>query len=69
MRAPLRLVPAALTAIALALLAFSPRVQGVPLYAARQGLQCRNCHFDPNGGGPRNEFGFAFARNRHMITP
>ena len=42
---------------------------GLPLYAARQGLMCSSCHFDPNGGGPRNEFGFAFARNRHSLEP
>jgi hypothetical protein len=41
----------------------------VPLYAARTGLACQSCHFDPNGGGPRNEFGFAYARNRHALTP
>lgn len=41
----------------------------VPLYAAKQGLQCQSCHFDPNGGGPRNEFGFGFAKNRHALEP
>jgi hypothetical protein len=45
------------------------RAGAVPLYAARQGLTCQSCHFDPNGGGPRNEFGFAFARNRHELQP
>jgi hypothetical protein len=43
--------------------------RAVPLYAARTGLQCGTCHFDPNGGGPRNEFGFTFARNRHSLEP
>jgi hypothetical protein len=43
--------------------------QSVPLYATRTGLMCGSCHFDPNGGGPRNEFGFAFARNRHRLEP
>ncbi len=37
----------------------------LPLYAARTGYMCQQCHFDPNGGGPRNDFGFMFARNRH----
>ena len=41
----------------------------VPLYAARTGLMCESCHFDPNGGGPRKEFGFVFARNRHTLEP
>lgn len=40
---------------------------GLPLYAARQGLMCASCHFDPNGGGPRNDFGFMYARNRHSL--
>jgi hypothetical protein len=43
--------------------------QSLPLYATRTGLMCGSCHFDPNGGGPRNEFGFAFARNRHRLEP
>jgi hypothetical protein len=30
---------------------------------------CGACHFDPNGGGPRKELGFAFARNRHRLEP
>ena len=42
---------------------------GLPLYAARTGLMCQSCHFDPNGGGARNEFGFAFARARHSLAP
>jgi hypothetical protein len=41
----------------------------VPLYAARNGMLCAQCHFDPNGGGPRNEFGFNFAKNRHTMVP
>lgn len=41
----------------------------VPLFAAQTGLACGSCHFDPNGGGPRNEFGFGFAKNRHRIEP
>ncbi len=41
----------------------------LPLYAARGGVTCNTCHFDPNGGGIRNEFGFTFMRNRHSIEP
>jgi len=39
----------------------------VPLHAARTGLMCGTCHFDPNGGGPRNAYGFSFERNRHSL--
>ncbi len=69
MRAFYRGVPVLLVALSLVLLALPRQVESVPLYAARQGLQCQTCHFDPNGGGPRNEFGFAFAKNRHLLTP
>jgi len=41
----------------------------LPMYAARTGMECRSCHFDPNGGGPRNSVGFLFARQRHDMTP
>jgi hypothetical protein len=69
MRRFLRLVPAALLIASLAVLALSRPGDTVPLFAARQGLMCQNCHFDPNGGGPRNDFGFAYARNRHSVDP
>lgn len=65
-----RLAPVLILAAALSGLAFLPRTgTTVPLYAARTGLMCQSCHFDPNGGGPRNEFGFAFAKNRHSLEP
>lgn len=67
MRRSLRLAPIALVLCSLAALFFSRGGETVPLYAARQGLMCQNCHFDPNGGGPRNDFGFAYARNRHSL--
>jgi hypothetical protein len=41
----------------------------LPLYASRGGVTCNTCHVDPNGGGIRNEFGFAFLKNRHSIEP
>jgi hypothetical protein len=41
----------------------------VPLHAARTGLKCQSCHFDPNGGGPRTELGFGFGRSRHSLEP
>ena len=63
-----RIAPFVFLASSLAAIAFLPGSgKTVPLYAARTGLMCGSCHFDPNGGGPRNEFGFAFARNRHAI--
>ena len=30
---------------------------------------CVTCHVSPQGGGPRNEFGLAFAANEFTITP
>lgn len=41
----------------------------LPTYAARTGFSCVTCHFDPNGGGPRKDIGFLFARNRHDLLP
>jgi len=68
MRMVIRAVPVLLISLSLALLARPHRAQSVPLYAARTGLMCQSCHFDPNGGGPRNEFGFGFAKNRHTLA-
>ena len=65
-RLVLRAVPVVLLALALGLLLGRPAAT-VPLYAARSGLMCGTCHFDPNGGGPRNEYGFSYARNRHSL--
>lgn len=69
MRAFLRAIPVLLVSLSLYIALQPQRVQSVPLYAARNELMCQSCHFDPNGGGPRNEFGFNFAKNRHMLTP
>ena len=31
--------------------------------------QCSTCHLSPQGGGPRNPFGSAFEKNKHLVTP
>ena len=31
--------------------------------------QCSTCHLDPKGSGPRNPFGSAFEKNKHVVTP
>ncbi|HEY2955056.1 MAG TPA: hypothetical protein VGK89_07395 [Candidatus Eisenbacteria bacterium] len=67
MRSLVRAIPILLTAAPLAALLAPRGAETVPLYAARTGLLCKSCHFDPNGGGPRNEFGFGFAKNRHAL--
>jgi hypothetical protein len=69
MRRVLHLIPALLLLCSLGLLFTARKAQTVPLYAARQGLMCGTCHFDPNGGGPRNELGFAYEKNRHSLVP
>ncbi len=69
MRSINRVLPVLLIVASLASLLTARSAQTVPLYAARTGLMCQSCHFDPNGGGPRNDFGFAFARQRHSLTP
>jgi hypothetical protein len=69
MKTALRAVPVLLALMSLSLLLVPRRAGTVPVYAARTGLQCQNCHFDPNGGGPRNDFGFMYARQRHSVTP
>ena len=68
MRMSPRWTCAALIVASLAGVVVKP-VLTLPLYAARTGLQCRACHFDPNGGGPRNDMGFLYARQRHELTP
>lgn len=47
----------------------APPAAALPLYAARQGLPCVACHFDPQGGGARRELGFIYQKNRHDLAP
>lgn len=67
---PLRRGPAVvLVTLSLGLAFASARpVLSLPTYAARTGLDCRSCHFDPNGGGPRNSLGFLFEKQRHDLA-
>jgi hypothetical protein len=64
-----RAAPLVLVLASLITLLTARRGASVPVYAAQTGLACGTCHFDPNGGGPRNEFGFNFAKNRHRVEP
>src|ERR1044072_6958765 len=64
---PVRVIPPLLLVVALGSLLVARNARTLPLYAARTGNMCAQCHFDPNGGGPRNDFGFMFARNRHSV--
>src|SRR6185295_5581818 len=68
MRRLRRLMAVLLVGAPLAGLAIPRSGQSLPLYAARTGNKCMQCHFDPNGGGPRNDYGFLFARNRHSVA-
>ena len=69
MRRPLRLALLLLFVAPFVALFTWRSAETVPLHAARTGTLCTQCHFDPNGGGPRNEFGFMFLRNRHSLEP
>src|SRR5262245_48883885 len=69
MRSVLRAIPLLLVSASLTLALWPRGAHTTPTYAARNGLMCATCHFDPNGGGPRNEFGFGFAKNRHSLEP
>jgi hypothetical protein len=56
----------ALLALTVACIASGP-AQALPIYAARTGLPCGQCHINPEGGGPRTAFGRAFAANGYHL--
>jgi hypothetical protein len=46
----------------------SPRhAQATPAYAVQTKLPCGQCHVNPAGGLPTNNFGKAFAANGHKL--
>ena len=67
MRHLYRALVVVLPLVSIAILLGARRAQTIPLYAARTGNLCQTCHFDPNGGGARNAFGFAYAKKRHSM--
>jgi hypothetical protein len=38
-----------------------------PEFAAQTGFACAKCHVDAKGGGPRNAYGEAFAKNGFKV--
>ena len=61
-----RLAAALCTLVSVAVAAPAP---ALPIYASREGAKCVSCHFDPNGAGIRNDFGFTYGKNRHSMEP
>jgi hypothetical protein len=68
---------AAPLAAAMVWLALAPAAYARPEFLARfvadpfartEKAMCFNCHINPKGGGPRNSFGQAFAKNGFKIT-
>ena len=65
-----RVLPAirlALPVMVVVSIAAPPRAGAMPMYASREGKTCVSCHYDPNGGGMRNDFGFLYCKNRHGL--
>ena len=58
-----------LGANAYALPAFLARFAQDPFSRPEMRSQCGTCHINPKGGGPRNIFGTAFEKNKHLVTP
>lgn len=40
----------------------------LPFFTPKEEEDCGSCHFDPNGAGPRNKFGFDYASSRNDPT-
>ena len=57
-----------LGANAYALPAFLARYAQDPFSRPEMRSQCGTCHINPKGGGPRNAFGTAFEKNKHIVT-
>jgi hypothetical protein len=59
--------PAALLLVGLAVSVAPRPADALPAYASQTGLPCGKCHVNAAGGGPRNAFGNAFAKNGHKL--
>jgi len=46
-----------------------PRAGARPEFARRESKACGFCHINPQGGGPRNQTGLAYARNEFKFPP
>lgn len=44
-----------------------PEAEARPPFARREGKACGYCHIQPQGGGPRNSRGVAYARNEYKF--
>lgn len=55
--------------VALALPEYLLRFSQDPFSRPEYRNQCSTCHLNPQGSGPRNPFGTAFEKNKHVVTP
>ena len=62
------LIAAAAALLIAAAVAISPRhAHATPAYTVQTKLPCGQCHVNPAGGLPTNNFGKAFAANDHKL--
>jgi hypothetical protein len=54
---------------AFALPSFMTRFSTDPFSRPEYRAKCSTCHINAQGGGARNPFGEAFAKNNHLVTP